>query len=120
MNLEEQLINQYGRERHFSVPDGYFAEFNHRIIGMLDEGSSVAAREVSMWQRVRYKLSVAAMIAVMLGVGVYSHFATAGGNAGSAVASSRSQVSASASALDQAADYIMIDESDMYAYLADN
>lgn len=119
MNIEEQLISQFGKERHFKVPDGYFEHFTDQMMALLPEQPEKLSQKRPMWQRLMPKLSVAAMLAVMFSIGAYFHFAHQSQPDGERLLAKPSTVAKTATSFDQAADYVMLDETDMYAYLSD-
>ncbi len=64
MKEEEKLIDRYGRKGPWTVPDGYFETVRIEIASKLPEypAMPVAAR-MSVWQRVRPYVYLAAMFA---------------------------------------------------------
>lgn len=64
MRQEDQLIEKYGRDPGFKVPPGYFEELNLKIMTSLPAYPE-APRSVnmSMWQRVKPYVYLAAMFA---------------------------------------------------------
>lgn len=67
MDDEKQLTNQLGRKRPFSVPEGYFENLTQRVMERVGEKP---APTVTLWQRVRRPLAVAASVCVLVGVGL--------------------------------------------------
>lgn len=64
MRQEDQLIEKYGRDPGLRVPDGYFDELNARIMAGLPPYPEVKkAADLSVWQRVKPYIYLAAMFA---------------------------------------------------------
>lgn len=64
MRQEDQLIEKYGRDPGFRVPDGYFDDLNARIMANLPPYPEVRkAPDLSLWQRVKPYVYLAAMFA---------------------------------------------------------
>ncbi|MBQ7691439.1 MAG: hypothetical protein IJT30_09685 [Muribaculaceae bacterium] len=63
-NEESEILNRFGRDAGFRVPEGYFDDFNERMAAMLPE---VEITEVdtkpTLWVRLRPYLYLAAMFA---------------------------------------------------------
>lgn len=126
MEREDQfLVDRFGRETPFRVPDGYFEDFASLMMQKLPEKNERATTphwvvmKASRWHRWRPIAVVAACVcAAVFGVGVYLHSNTPG------VAESHVRVAngvspVSFSAVDAIADYAMLDAEDMYAYMED-
>ncbi len=118
MNREEELLKlKYGKKSPFKVPEGYFDHFTSELMTKLPERE---AREIvmqpSIWHRYRPALWVAASAcAAIFSVGIYLHHENSEVRP---VAVNTEQVSTGYSAFDEAADYTMMDNTDMYAYLS--
>lgn len=114
---DDYLVRKFGRERHFVVPEGYFAQFNADMMAQItgDKAQVVTMKPRSVWRTV---ISVAAcLIAAVVMTGAYFHADNL--VAGVSSASNVAQVRTSNDAIEQAADYMMLDESDLYAYMQD-
>ena len=61
MNEEKDLLQKYGRKTPFSVPEGYFEHFTDRLMKRLPDKETQAAPVVTMWDRVKPWLYMAAM-----------------------------------------------------------
>ncbi len=75
-NDDSTLLNKYGKNPGFKVPENYFADFNQRMAEMLPdvEITSVDAKP-TMWQRLKPLVYMAAMFAgVWCMMSVFSHF----------------------------------------------
>lgn len=127
MESTNHLQKEYGTQRPFTVPENYFSELSSRVMAQIPtEEQKEAVVEVKPRRAtLRYlrPLAAAMTIGVVL-VGFLAYHEFDGGQGKQALPSShlaQGAHEASASSeddFDQAADYIMIDESDMYAYLA--
>lgn len=126
MKSTNDLEEKYGRQRPFSVPEGYFSGLSSRVMSEL---SAVAEQEDrSAFKRgLRSYLRPMAAAAVTVGivvVGFLAYHSLEGVQGirsllgGRGVQDSFVLSESSGDAFDQAADYFMIDESDMYASLA--
>lgn len=128
MNKEEKFIEQkFGRENHFTVPEGYFDDFTSQLMQKLPEDPMQGARIVTMkaspLQRYHAAMIAAASVcAVIFSVGIYFHSVdrqpqkapvAQAQQAGHDAAYSNTNVEAMA-------EYTMLDTEDMYSYIADN
>jgi hypothetical protein len=76
---DSTILNKYGKNPGFKVPDNYFDDFNKRMAAMLPD-VEITPTDVkpSMWERVKPYAYLAAMFAgVWCMMSVFSHF-TAG------------------------------------------
>ena len=78
---DSTILNRYGKNPGFKVPENYFDDFNRRMADMLpDVEITPIDVKPSMWQRVKPFAYMAAMFAgVWCMMSVFSHF-TASGN----------------------------------------
>ena len=78
---DSTILNKYGKNPGFKVPENYFDDFNRRMADMLpDVEITPIDVKPSMWQRVKPFAYLAAMFAgVWCMMSVFSHF-TASGN----------------------------------------
>ena len=116
MKEENYLKQAYGTETPFKVPEGYFDDFATRMMEMLPEQEAkVVEMKPSVWLRWRPYVAAASVCAVIFGAGLFysNHFAEP------APVYSAAKATAVESNIDQAADYVMIDNEDIYSYLAD-
>ena len=137
---EDILKQKFGQQNHFQVPEGYFDKFITDIMQQLPEEKTTAI-EVNLsetkstkraWIRPMRRLAIAASFAALL-FGAATYYTSMSGNQ-SHQASSEMQTakmekatdSKSANAnndeyyIDEMADYAMLDNSDIYAYLIEN
>ena len=127
MESTNHLQKEYGNKRPFSVPEDYFSGLSSRVMAQIpaeeQEEKSVAANPRRTLVRYLRPLSAAAATVGVVAVGFLAYHEFGDKQAKSPMAESRTvqrsqEVSAaSEDDFDQAADYFMIDESDMYAYL---
>ena len=70
------ILNKYGKDSGFKVPENYFADFNERMTQMLpDVEITPVDVKPTMWQRVRPLVYLAATFAgVWCMMQVFSHF----------------------------------------------
>mgnify|MGYP006988864276 CR=1 FL=1 len=114
MNKEEQILKRrFGNKNHFTVPEGYFQQFNTRLMGQLPEREARVI-SVSPWKRLRPTLLAAACISgILLSAGIYRH-ATVQEQKADLMAQTEGQ---NYYDIDEAADYLMLDNDDIYAML---
>ena len=128
MESTNHLQKEYGTQRPFTVPENYFSELSSRVMAQIptEEQKETVVTVKPRRAKVRYlrPLAAAAMTigVVLIGFLAYQEFDGGQGNgslAGNRLAQGTQELSASSvDDFDQLADYFMIDESDMYAYLA--
>jgi len=132
MEVEHQLHSTYGNKRPFTVPDNYFSDLSSQIMAKIPVEEPVNNPENTvktkkshfvLIRRVRPLAIAAAMIGVI--VIAFWSFADYTSNQKRAadipekgVGETLSKATSSDS-FDEAADYMMMDEDDMYAYVAD-
>ncbi len=73
---DSTILNKYGKNPGFKVPDNYFEDFNKRMADMLpDVEITPVDIKPTMWQRLKPFAYLAAMFAgVWLMMSVFSHF----------------------------------------------
>jgi len=73
---DSTLLNKYGKDSGFKVPENYFDDFNKRMSAMLpDVEITPVDVKPTMWQRVKPLAYLAAMFAgVWCMMSVFSHF----------------------------------------------
>lgn len=135
-NDEKYILDHYGKQNPFSVPEGYFDHLASNIMQQLpdaEQGSNgyvdkPKAKLVNMrsglWHRARPFVGIAAgLCGVLFGVSVITH--NAGSDASQQMAATESAVATQASSsteyseIDQMADYTMMDNEDLYAMMSD-
>lgn len=130
MESTNHLQTQYGNKRPFTVPDGYFSDLSTRVMEQLSAVEQKETTHPTTVQRVAFRylrpLAAAAVTVGIVLVGFLSYHAFEGQHDESALAGhngTKASTALSANSedgFDQAADYFMIDESDMYAYIENN
>lgn len=126
MTVQEDnfLVENFGRERHFSVPNDYFAQFHKQMMEQVraeaaeddSPANVVTMRRRSVWRTVISAAACVAAVAVMAGAYLHENRPTDGG---AASAPSVAKAQGGGDAIDQAADYMMLDETDLYAYMSE-
>lgn len=120
MSREERYLERtFGRENHFKVPDGYFDTLTDRLMSKLPEHEVKVVRlQPSFRQRKRTAiLAAASLLAAMFSLGVYLHTEDSEPHTQAVAATLQS---ADDSNLDVIADYAMMDNVAIYAYVSDN
>lgn len=116
MIKEEKILqSRFGRQNPFVVPDGYFEQLSDRLMDNLPERP---ARHVvikpTFGQRFRpVLLAAASVVGIVFGIGIYQHVDK---QAKTMVAQKQSD--AAYSEIDEAADCLMLDNEDIYAYVS--
>lgn len=113
MDNEEKYLNQkFGKENPFRVPDGYFDQLTDRVMAQLPE-----RRKKSRFVTLRPWLYAAACVACVVVLGVtflsYPTKMEQPENVAAIVNNDNTYI-------DEAADYAMLDNAEIYACLADN
>lgn len=119
MDKDERIIEeQFGRENHFTVPEGYFDNFATQLMSQLPEQEArVIKMEPSFWRRHRYAaIAAASAVIAIFSVGIYFNGSDAEPSAASHVA--HVENSNYSGSLDAAANYSMLDNEDIYACLS--
>lgn len=122
MNTEERLQEMFGKENPFKVPENYFESFTDKMMGQLPMREAKVVK-MDFWKKYRaVAIAAACVCAVLFSAGVYIYSNDMEiDNAGSPLAST-DQITetpvGSEDDFDMMADYVMIDNNDMYAYIA--
>ena len=82
MRQEDKLIERFGKDPGFRVPDGYFEELNVRIMSALPPyPEAPRSVELTKWQRVKPYVYMAAMFAgIWLMMNMFHHISTSAGS----------------------------------------
>ena len=113
MNEEKYIQEQVGRRNPFTVPEGYFDIFADQLMASLPERQPRARR---IWLR---PLRYAAAVVCVLAMGAMCWFALSSSpDAPQPMQAEAVQVSGDV-AFEEAADYAMIDNYDIYACLSE-
>ena len=125
MKEEKYLIEKVGRENPFRVPEGYFDTLTSQIMAKVD-AEGVEARDIktgkekraqTVWLRpVLY--AAASVCALFISVVAYQNYSEQGvaAPAQNVVANNQTMTD---DYFDEAADYVMLDNQDIYACLLD-
>ena len=108
-NEEKYIREKVGQKNPFTVPEGYFDQLTSQVMSQLPE-----RRQKSRVVQLRKWFYAAACVAVVAVMGLTYHFA----DDQAIVASVDSNTDNSY--IDEAADYAMLDTTEIYAYLAEN
>ena len=112
-NEEKYLKERVGQENPFRTPEGYFDQFTANIMAQLPDRQPVeskpVAKKVSM--PIRHWFYAAACVAALVVTAFSFPFHT--------VDDSQQQVAGTESYIDEAADYAMLDNMDIYQLLAE-
>ena len=112
-NEEKYLRERVGQKNPFRTPEGYFDQFTANIMAQLPERqpmeSKPVAKKVAM--PIRHWFYAAACVAALLVTAFSFHFHNTTDN--------QQQVAFSETYIDEAADYAMLDNTDIYQLLAE-
>lgn len=61
MKEDKDLLSKYGRKNPFTVPEGYFQDFNERLMEQLPEKEVMPEPEIKIWDRIKPWIYMAAM-----------------------------------------------------------
>ena len=114
MNEEKYIEEKVGRRNPFTVPEGYFDTFADQLMASLPERQPQVKR---LWLR---PLRYAAAVVCVLVMGAMAWFALSPSSDVHQPIQAESIEVSNDAAFDAAADYAMIDNSDIYSLLADN
>lgn len=130
-NEEKYIREKAGRENHFRVPEGYFEQLTERVMSQLPEHAKVTplsepAKMAAMSEpqrkshKVKFRLwyYAAACIAAIAVMGITYQYHQEGADEQPVVAAV--ETNTENSYIDEVADYAMLDNSEIYAYLADD
>lgn len=131
MNLEEKLLSEYGNKRPFKLPEGYFDNLDEQIISQIveDKDDTNNHEKVNIKPIRRFRpLLIAASFVGLIVVGVasinlfqqYQSAEKVEAKVNKLMMQPTSQKKIDSSEMEEAEEYMMIDQDDMYNYLADN
>ena len=125
MKEEKYLIEKVGRENPFRVPEGYFDTLTSQIMAKVD-AEGVKARDIKTGKEKRAKTvwlrpvlyAAASVCALFISVVAYQNYSEQGvaAPAQNVVANNQTMTD---DYFDEAADYVMLDNQDIYACLLD-
>ena len=132
MTKEQKILNmKFGKENHFTVPEGYFDSFAETMMDRLPHVDGMEARVIEMkhetlWHRLSLrKLAAAVAVVMLMGTGylLYAHLGLVGSvktqsaMVGETSVERQQSVGTEYGTFDQMADYTMMDNQDIYASL---
>ena len=126
MNEEKYIEERVGKRNPFLVPDGYFDSFTDRMMQQLPERpvsveASPKVRKPALTVRMRPWLYAAACALVLVvSIWLWQSQPDTSVATQSAAQLAVQQEQTSDATFDEAADYMMIDNQDIYTYLAEN
>jgi hypothetical protein len=126
MKRDKFLEAKFGHDNHFSVPDGYFDDFATRLMEQIPEEDNrkivlrprKSGHIVTM--RLRIIIAAACLCAAIFSVSGYMLFSPSPTpQQTSNVSADKAMQPSGAAALQQVADYAMLDNNDIYAYVSE-
>lgn len=61
MKEDKDLLKKYGKKNPFTVPEGYFQNFNERLMEQLPEKEVISKPKIRTWDRIKPWVYMAAM-----------------------------------------------------------
>lgn len=120
---ERHLKSRIGKQNPFRVPEGYFDSFAEQMMEKLPEqdARTVVMAKPHRSRAVRTVLYAAACLCLaVLGTVIYWHkLSVQNVDSGSTPVAVHSATNADAAYVDAVADYAMMDNTDIYAYLSE-
>ena len=124
MMEEKYLIEKVGKENPFKVPEGYFDTLSSQIMAKI-EAEGVAPRDIKTGKEKRAKVlwlrpvlyAAASVCALFISVVAYQSHSDKGTAAPTQTVVANNQMLMD-DYFDEAADYVMLDNQDIYAYLS--
>ena len=121
---EKYLIEKVGKENPFKVPEGYFDTLSSQIMAKV-EAEGVAPRDIKTGKEKRAKVvwlrpvlyAAASVCALFISVVAYQSHSDKGTAAPTQTVVANNQMLMD-DYFDEAADYVMLDNQDIYAYLS--
>ena len=112
-NEELYLKERVGQKNPFRTPEGYFDQFTGNIMAQLTERQPMESKSVAkkVAMPIRHWFYAAACVAALLVTAFSFHFHNTTDN--------QQQVAFSETYIDEAADYAMLDNTDIYQLLAE-
>lgn len=123
MKEEKYLIEKVGRENPFRVPEGYFDTLSSQIMAKIEK-EGVEARDIQPEKEKRAKVvwlrpvlyAAASVCALFISVVAYQNYSEQGVTAPAQTVVANNQMMTD-DYFDEAADYVMLDNQDIYACL---
>lgn len=120
LNEETYINERFGKKNPFTVPDGYFEQLTERVMSRLPEASQAPVAEQkaergrpALIRRLRPWLAAACIAGAIVCTAVYLKPDVNTTPTGDELA----EATYTDSYIDDAADYAMVDNQDIYAYL---
>lgn len=138
MNQERYLKDRFGNKPHFAVPEDYFDNLNARIMQTI--GCPVENKGLTMekqkgnysekpftprLQRIRPLIAAASVVGIIICASIAFHLSVLSNEAqseisGKSMAQGGKEVSSQKnSSFEESADYMMLDDDDLYTYLSE-
>lgn len=131
MNLEEKLLSEYGNKRPFKLPEDYFDNLDEQIISQIvevkDDTNNHEKVNIKPIRRFRPLLIAASFVGLIVvgvaSINLFQQYQSADkveAKVNKLMMQPTSQKKIDSSEIEEAEEYMMIDQDDMYNYLADN
>lgn len=122
---ESYLEQHFGKQRPFVVPEGYFDRIADKVVARLPERkeevqTAPKQRRPTPWRQWRTLVGVAACACVVLLAGTWIAQKSTSADATQAPVTATATMESQDYDFDDVADYVMIDNEDIYALVANN
>ena len=119
MKEEDNILRKIGRENAFHVPEGYFESFTSEVMNRLPEKekSAFEKKEVTMWERVKPWVYMAAMF---VGAALIIRVASSNHTPDETDRMAADEAETEMEYINMAVDNSMLDDYSLYVYLADS
>ncbi len=123
MNEEKKILKKFGKDNHFTVPEGYFDTLTSRIMSNIPAEEtktvSIAPRRKTGWMKWT-GLAAACMAGAVIGINMINRTEISDEQpyAGNAQAATYGYSSYSSEYQEEMLDYAMVDYNDVYNYLS--
>lgn len=103
----------------FSVPEGYFDKLTDRVMGQIPEDEQNQTKKAKNIRRLFPYAAAASVLAAAIGIGIYLKFSDSQPPAQGEPQEVQVAQNNEEQTIEEVADYIMYDDNDLYAYIAD-
>lgn len=103
----------------FSVPEGYFDKLTERVMGQLPEDEQRPIKKANKIRRLFPYAAAASVVAAAIGIGIYLKFSDSQQPDQNHAQQVQVAHNYEEPAIEEVADYIMYDDTDLYAYIAE-
>lgn len=119
--MKKNVLDNIGRKSGMSVPDGYFDSFPEKIMKRLPETEPFSEEPVTVWDRVKPWMYMAAMFAgIALMFKVFTWNSDNAGNSGNMASAEESLYELSSDEAEALFFYDNVNDYSLYEYISEN